>query len=145
MKYGGVAAQVGDLQPTDVVVVGQIQAAAGESVDFGNGISFTGVPNRHFGFAAFYSDGVAQWVTLGGGSSLAFGDRGTAVAYGDDVYVSFQTQAAAGSFSLSSAGCSPVALNGQTSLVVARLSASTGACIWMHGTTATTTPDRILG
>lgn len=145
VKFGGVATRLGEAQPTDVVVVGQLRAASGETIDFGNGHTFTGVGGRHFGFAAFYSDGVAQWVTLGGGSTVAFGDRATAATYGDDVYVAFQTQASTGTFLLSSGGCSAVPLSGRPSLVVARLSAATGACTWAHGTTATTAPDSILG
>lgn len=112
-----------------------------KTIDFGNGITFNGVSSRHFGFAAFYNDGVAQWATLGGGTAVEFGDRSTAVTYGDDVYVAFQTQDSDSVFSLSGGGCAPVAFNGE-SLVVARLSATTGACVWLHTTSAT---DNIIG
>lgn len=141
VKFGGVATKEGDLQPSNVVVVGQIQSSNGETIDFGNGVTFNGVSSRHFGFAAFYNDGVAQWATLGGGATVEFGDRSTAVTYGDDVYVAFQTQDSNSVFSLSSGGCAPVAFNGE-SLVVARLSATTGACVWLHSTSAS---DNILG
>ena len=144
MTFGGVATQLGEEQPTDVVIVGQLQAGNQEPIDFGNGITFSNIGSQNYGFVVFYSDGLAQWATLGSGSTPSFGDSATAVTYADDVFVSFQTQPAVGTFTLSSIGCSPVPISAQPSLVVARLSAATGACVWIHGTTAATAGS-ILG